>query len=57
MSCYRVSVPDLDDLGVCGQHQVQVVLEVEGFDGQAVVVVLYQQGAIGAQVIQKYLSL
>ena len=35
-------MPDLHDFGVDGHAKVKVVMEMDGFDGQVIVVVFHQ---------------
>lgn len=51
-----VFVPHLDDLGVRRQNQMQLVVEAERLNRQAVVMVLHQQRATRAQIIQQHLT-
>lgn len=53
---YIVSVPHLDDLRIGRNDQIHLLMELNGVDGQAIVMVLHEQGARGSQVIQQNLQ-
>lgn len=53
---YIVFVPHLDDLRVCRNHQIYLLMEMEGVDGQAIIMVFHKQGTRRTQVIQQNLQ-
>lgn len=55
-SAYVVSVPHLDNLRVCRNHQIHLLMEMEGVDGKAIIMVFHKQGTRGTQVIQQNLE-
>lgn len=53
---HRVFIPNFYNLGIRGNDEIQLIVEVERLDGQIIKVVFHQKRLAGAQIIQQHLQ-